>query len=82
MAPGLHPADVLPHANYDLYRLEAQVEGKGWQIKLPNALAAVPFGKEKEIMVYLLPGDRCSKKAAPTLKAVSESKPEAQDPAA
>ena len=82
MAPGLHPADVLPHANYDLHRLETQEEGKGWQIKLPNALAAVHFGKEKEIMVYSLPGDRCSKKVTPTLKAVSGSKPEARDPAA
>jgi hypothetical protein len=40
------------------------------------------LGKEKEIMVCLLPLNTYSKKAAPTLKAVSESKPEAQDLAA
>lgn len=73
--PGLHPSEVTRHLNYDLFRLEASVEGKGWQVKLPNALAAVPFGQEKEITVYLRPSDDCSKKASITLKAVSEGDP-------
>ncbi|MGC8891812.1 MAG: hypothetical protein ACP5P6_04320 [Candidatus Saccharicenans sp.] len=75
---GLHPSALAQHFDYDLYRLEASVEGKGWQAKLLNALAAVPFGQEKEITVYLLPGDDCSKKATISLNTVSESDPRAQ----
>jgi len=71
----LHPSDITAHADYDLYRLSLKVEGKGWKAKLLNSLAAVEFGKEKEVTVYVLPEAGCSKEAKISVKAVSESDP-------
>lgn len=71
----LHPSEVSRHLNYDLYRLEASIEGQGWKAKILNALAAVEFGKTAEITVYVLPEAGCSKEAILTLKATSESDP-------
>ena len=76
--PSLHPSDASRHLNYDLYRLEASVEGKGWQAKLLNTLTALPFGQEKEITVYVLAEASSSKEAMVHLKAVSESDPRVQ----
>jgi M6 family metalloprotease-like protein len=77
----LHPSDVSRHLNYDLYRLSLTVEGKSWKVALPNALAAVEFGKEKEITVYVLPEANCSKEVFISLIAVSESDPKIADEA-
>ncbi|RFT16485.1 MAG: hypothetical protein OP8BY_1663 [Candidatus Saccharicenans subterraneus] len=74
--PTLHPSDVSRHLNQDLYRLSLAIDGKGWEAKLPNALVALPFGQEKEITVYVLPNEGCSKQAVLVLKASSESQPE------
>ncbi|MCR4408856.1 MAG: peptidase M6 [Candidatus Saccharicenans sp.] len=74
--PALHPSDVSRHLNQDLYRLSLTIEGKGWEAKLPNALVALPFGQQKEITVYVLPNEGCSKQAVLVLKASSESQPE------
>lgn len=71
-----HPSDVSRHLNYDLYRLEASIKGRGWKVFLPNALSAVEFGQEKEIIIYVLPSAGCSQKASLSLKASSESQPE------
>jgi hypothetical protein len=71
-----HPSYVSRHLNYDLYRLEASIKGRGWKVFLPNALSAVEFGQEKEIIIYVLPSAGCSQKASLSLKASSESQPE------
>uniref|UniRef100_UPI00404A9FDC M6 family metalloprotease domain-containing protein n=1 Tax=Candidatus Saccharicenans sp. TaxID=2819258 RepID=UPI00404A9FDC len=75
VAPDLHPSQVTGHLNYDLYRLQASVEGQGWEARLLNGLVAVPFGQEREITVYLLPAKDGSKQASLFLKASSESQP-------
>jgi len=74
--PALHPSDVTGDINQDLYRLNISVEGEGWQAKLPNELVAVPFGQEKEITVFILPQENCSKQVVLVLRATSESQPE------
>lgn len=71
-----HPSYFSRHLNYDLYRLEASIKGRGWKVFLPNALSAVEFGQEKEIIIYVLPSAGCSQKASLSLKASSESQPE------
>ena len=74
--PAVHPSVVTGLVNQDLYRLSLSVEGEGWQAKLANSLVAVPFGREKEISVYVLPGENCSKQAILVLRVSSESQPE------
>ncbi len=75
VASSLHPSDVSPFVKYDIYRLSASVEGKGWEVKLPNALASVEFGKTAPITVYVYAGKDSAKQATVTLEAVSESDP-------
>lgn len=76
---GLHPSDVLGQLDYDLYRLEAIIEGRHWEVRLQNALAAIPFGQEKEITVYVLPANDCSTESTLRLKATSESQSDKTD---
>lgn len=69
----LHPSEVSTLVKGDIYRLEARVEGKGWQAKLLNALAVVDFGRKKTIPVFVLADRGSSRQARLILKAVSES---------
>nr|BFE81686.1 hypothetical protein GCM10020093_042870 [Planobispora longispora] len=39
-AQGQHPEDVSAYLDSDVYRLSATVEGRGWTVSLPNALAS------------------------------------------
>lgn len=57
----------------DICRLQADVKGEGWEVKLFNEIAAPGDGRDVRVPVYVraLPG--CSKKAEITLTAVSES---------
>lgn len=71
----LHPSNALNFVKYDIYRLSALIEGKGWEVKLPNALAAVEFGKSAPITVYVYAEKDSAKQAELTLQAVSESDP-------
>lgn len=71
----LYPSDVTPYTNYDVYRLSASVDGKGWTGKLLNALAAVEFGKSTTITVYVSLEDGASRSGTVTLRAVSKSDP-------
>ncbi|MEV4803316.1 M6 family metalloprotease domain-containing protein [Nonomuraea sp. NPDC049421] len=50
-ARGQHPEDVSAYLNADIYRLKAEVQGKGWDVRLPNALASVEFGKQELVSV-------------------------------
>jgi hypothetical protein len=57
----------------DICRLKAEVNGKGWEVRLCNEIAAPVEGSVVKVPVYVraLPG--CSRKAEITLSAVSES---------
>ncbi|KAI5859777.1 M6 metalloprotease [Durotheca rogersii] len=72
-----HPQDLTAYLNSDIYRLEATVEGAGWRVALPNALAAVEIGKWKTVNVAV--GAAAEGAAATTgvvtLTATSESDP-------
>ena len=59
----------------DVYRLSAAVEGRGWNARLLNALAAVKAGGESPITVYVSYEPKAVKSATVTLRAVSESDP-------
>jgi len=74
--PKLHPSDASGHLNCDLYRLEVSINGQGWQVQLPNALASVEFGQSSDIIVYVLPSKGASREATIVLKATSESQPD------
>ncbi|MDQ7904884.1 M6 family metalloprotease domain-containing protein [Phytohabitans sp. ZYX-F-186] len=50
-----HPENITPYLKSDVYRLSADVNGNvagtGWRVEVPNALVAVPFGKEATVKV-------------------------------
>ena len=71
----LHPMDAGPFLNADLYRISASVEGRGWTVELPNALAVADFGKARSLKAYVAAGEGSAKTATVTIKAVSESDP-------
>lgn len=74
-AAGTHPEDVSAFLNGDVYRLKAEVAGRGWSVQLPNALAAVDFGKHALVKVNALRADGGSRLGKVTLTATSESDP-------
>jgi M6 family metalloprotease-like protein len=63
---------VLRHGGgtWDVYRLSASIEGSGWSVQLPNALAALPEKGTSRIPLHLTRG---SGPATLTVTAVSES---------
>lgn len=65
-----HPQDLSAYLNYDIYRVNATVEGTGWQVEVPNALAAAKFGAETTINVAVGGGEG---QAKVTVNVVSES---------
>ncbi|WP_228010484.1 M6 family metalloprotease domain-containing protein [Nonomuraea phyllanthi] len=74
-AQGQHPEDVSAYLNSDVYRLKAEVQGKGWTAQLPNALASVAFGKRDLITVNAVRGHGGDRVARVKLTATSESDP-------
>jgi len=73
--PAVHPAGAAASLNFDIYRLSAAVEGKGWTVQLLNSLAAVEFGKSKPMTAYMSAEGASSPTAKLILRAVSESDP-------
>jgi M6 family metalloprotease-like protein len=71
--PALHPSDASACLNYDVYRLSASVEGKGWSGKILNGLAAVKLGGSQPIIVYVSREEGGAPSATVTLRATSES---------
>jgi hypothetical protein len=49
--PNPHPQDLSPYLGYDIYRVSAEVEGEGWKVAVPNALATAKFGEETVVRV-------------------------------
>ncbi|SEG39144.1 M6 family metalloprotease domain-containing protein [Nonomuraea solani] len=74
-AQGQHPEDVSAYLNSDLYRLKAEVQGKGWTAQLPNALSSVAFGKQSLVSVNAVRGAGADRLARVKLTATSESDP-------
>ncbi|MET7328037.1 M6 family metalloprotease domain-containing protein [Nonomuraea sp. NPDC005650] len=74
-AQGQHPEDVSAYLNSDVYRLKAEVQGKGWTAQLPNALASVAFGKQDLVTVNAVRGSGGDRLARVKLTATSESDP-------
>ncbi|MER7503592.1 M6 family metalloprotease domain-containing protein [Nonomuraea pusilla] len=74
-AQGQHPEDVSAYLGGDVYRLKAEVQGKGWTAQLPNALAAVDFGKKELVTVNAVRAGGGDRLAKVTLTATSESDP-------
>jgi hypothetical protein len=73
--PVLHPEDANRYLNHDIYRLSAAAEGAGWNARLGNALAAIPFGATQRVAVHVARAGNAASSASITLKAVSESNP-------
>jgi hypothetical protein len=65
--------DYLEDYTSDIYRLSAEVDGEGWEVVLPNALAAAASGDSVDVQVAAKASAHCSGKAKITLTAVSES---------
>ena len=73
--PSLHPQDVTPWLNSDIYRLSVSVQGEGWKAQLQNDLVAVKFGDSKSIAIFISHAEDASRSATITLTAASESDP-------
>ncbi|HSA96902.1 MAG TPA: peptidase M6, partial [Acidobacteriota bacterium] len=75
--PALHPSGAAAGGalDHDVYRLSARAEGKGWEVSLPNSLAAVEFGGTAFVTVYAVHAQGSSRSVKITLSATSESDP-------
>ena len=63
------------HFGADVYRMSVSVDGRGWSVRLPNALAAVKSGASQPVTVFVSREAGASKSATVTLRATSESDP-------
>lgn len=57
----------------DIYRLSAEIKGKGWKVNLANELATAEFGKSVKVKAAVSSSDGSSGRAVVTLVATSES---------
>ncbi|KAK8922204.1 hypothetical protein H634G_00350 [Metarhizium anisopliae BRIP 53293] len=67
-----------PHVGFDIYRLQAEVKGKGWRIEVPNALVAAKFGETVVANIAVGATVNADDVGVVTLTATSESDPEAR----
>ncbi|TCN41932.1 M6 family metalloprotease-like protein [Kribbella orskensis] len=72
---GGHPEDVTQYLNGDVYRVAAEIDGSGWSVAVPNALATAKAGSTIEIPVQAKATPEAAKVARVTLTATSESDP-------
>ncbi len=49
---GTHPEDVSKYTAGDVYRVSATVDGRGWTVAVPNALATANFGQYVQVPVH------------------------------
>ncbi|KAF2258208.1 M6 metalloprotease [Lojkania enalia] len=78
-SPSTHPQDLSKYLKYDIYRLSAEVEEKGWRVEVPNALAAVKSGDWTTVKVAVAAGAKARKEAHVRLTVTSESDPTQKD---
>ncbi|KAF9731035.1 hypothetical protein PMIN06_003636 [Paraphaeosphaeria minitans] len=75
-AASAHPQDLSAYTGVDIYTLSAEVEGEGWEVETPNALAWANFGEETVARVAVgaakAGGYATGGKAVVTLTATSE----------
>lgn len=71
--PELHPQDARLALGGDLYRLEAWVDGEGWEVGLKNSLVAIPFGESREADVHIGFAAGAARTATVWIRATSES---------
>lgn len=70
----LHPQqNIEDFLSSDVYRLTAEVEGSGWRVEVPNALAHAKFGEKVWARVAVGASADAADEAVVTLRAVSES---------
>ncbi|KAI0550986.1 hypothetical protein F4679DRAFT_541087 [Xylaria curta] len=70
-----HPQDLSAYLKSDVYRLNATVDGLGWHVELPNALASAGYGKATTVNVAAGAAVNAKSSAVITLTATSESDP-------
>jgi M6 family metalloprotease-like protein len=74
-AAGGHPEDVSKYLKGDVYRVEATVDGRGWTVDVPNALATASFGDYVQVPVYAKKSGNGPLVATVKFTATSESDP-------
>ncbi|KAG8628928.1 hypothetical protein KVT40_002793 [Elsinoe batatas] len=65
--------ELVDYFGSDVYRLEATVDGEGWRVEVPNALATAKFGESTTVGVAVGAGAGVAREAVVTLTATSES---------
>ncbi|KAI1413322.1 M6 metalloprotease [Hypoxylon sp. FL1857] len=70
-----HPQDLSAYLGSDIYRLSAEVDGEGWRVEVPNALATAKFGAQTAVNVAVGATAEAASKAVVKLVATSESDP-------
>ncbi|MBF9134564.1 M6 family metalloprotease domain-containing protein [Plantactinospora sp. S1510] len=70
-----HPEDVSAYLKSDVYRLSASVNGKGWRVEVPNALATAGFGRSTTVRVSVGATPAATQAGIVKLTATSESDP-------
>ncbi|KAJ4287714.1 hypothetical protein N0V90_012417 [Kalmusia sp. IMI 367209] len=69
-----HPQDLSAYLGADIYKLSAEVEGEGYKVEVPNALAWAKFGEETTARVAVgSTGGYSTGGAVVTLTVTSES---------
>lgn len=74
-----HPGDVTKFLNSDVYRVRAEITGKGWKVEVPNALATAENDKTTTVSVAVGADKGAEKEARVTVSVSSESDPEKVD---
>lgn len=72
---GEHPEDVSKYLNGDVYHVSATVNGRGWEVSVPNALATAKFGDYVQVPVHAKKSGSGPRVAEVKLTATSESDP-------
>lgn len=70
-----HPEDATAYLKSDVYRLSAEVAGRGWRTWLPNPLATAQFGKSTTVRVSVGATAAAADTGFVKLTATSESDP-------
>jgi hypothetical protein len=70
-----HPPEAAPWLDSDIYRLSVAAEGEGWSAQLRNGLAAVNFGANASVAVYVSHAASAVASGTIILTATSEGDP-------
>ncbi|MEV0393777.1 peptidase M6 [Polymorphospora rubra] len=70
-----HPENVGAYLQSDVYRLSAQIIGKGWRVDMPSEVVTAKFGKTVKTKVWVGATDAAVSAGVVKLTATSESDP-------